>query len=102
MSAFAGADADRVLDRDDEDLAVSDLARLGGAHERVDHGLRALFGHDDVDPQLRVGTVAETVASDFGKPLFFGGLVTFAYFKRNFMIGPDDWKLSIIEYTDDF
>ena len=31
FAALFGADADRVLDRQDEDLAVADLAGLGGA-----------------------------------------------------------------------
>ena len=34
---FAGADAHRMLERHHEDLAVADLAGLGGARDRVDH-----------------------------------------------------------------
>ena len=34
---FSGADAQRGIDRRDEDLAVADAARGGGGGDRLDH-----------------------------------------------------------------
>src|SRR5260370_26663444 len=49
---LAGADAHRVLDRADENLAIADLAGLGRGHDGRDH-LGDLIGIDrDVDPDL--------------------------------------------------
>ena len=36
LAALARANADHFIDRQDEDLTVADLARLGRAHDRVD------------------------------------------------------------------
>ena len=40
VALFAGADADRLLDGHDEDLAVADLAGLGGVDDRLDGARR--------------------------------------------------------------
>src|SRR3954462_3525029 len=49
---LAGADADDLLDRGDEDLAVADLARAGGADDRLDRALDHVVGKDDLDAHL--------------------------------------------------
>src|SRR5580700_1227831 len=49
---FAGADADHALDLRDEDLAVADLAGLGGLEDRLDHLLGQLAAHGDLDARL--------------------------------------------------
>src|SRR5262245_52246092 len=49
---FAGADSDRLLKVEYEDLAVADLARLGGGRDGFD-GLFGLIGRDrDLDLQF--------------------------------------------------
>src|SRR5262249_29858417 len=55
-AAFAGTNADAVLQRQHEDLAVADLSRLGGAggmHDRLDGGLDE--GVVDGDFELELG-----------------------------------------------
>ena len=42
---FAGPDADRLIERADEDLAVADLAGAGGGDDRI-HNRRHEFGRD--------------------------------------------------------
>src|SRR5258708_17409671 len=49
---FAGADADHLLDRQDEDLAVSDLAGAGGLEDGVDRDLHERIGDADVEAHL--------------------------------------------------
>jgi hypothetical protein len=49
VAEFAGADADRLLDRIDEDLAVADAARLRGGADRVDRLFGELVRADDLD-----------------------------------------------------
>src|ERR1700693_927034 len=49
---FAGADADHALDLRDEDLAVADLAGLGGLEDRLDHLLGQVAAHGDLDARL--------------------------------------------------
>ncbi|CDO36260.1 hypothetical protein SPHV1_2310002 [Novosphingobium sp. KN65.2] len=49
---FAGADAHRGLDRDDEDLAVADAAGLRGFGNRLYHAVRQGVGHDDLEFHL--------------------------------------------------
>ena len=48
----AGADADRVLQRQDEDLAVADLAGAGALAKGVDGRLDELVGDGDLQPDL--------------------------------------------------
>src|SRR5262249_8066403 len=46
------ADADRLVDRRDEDFAIADLARLGGLHNGTDGGLHAGIRQDEFDFDL--------------------------------------------------
>src|SRR5215469_13338423 len=48
-----GADADDALDVSYEDLAVSDFARLGGLHDRLDDLIDQIAAHRDLDARLR-------------------------------------------------
>src|SRR5262245_3689447 len=50
---LAGPDAHRFIDRRDEDLAVADLARLGGRNDGFDHGCHAIGRHRHLDADLR-------------------------------------------------
>ncbi len=50
---LAGTDADHAFDLGHEDLAVTDLARVGGLHDRIQHGVELVLGHDDFDLDLR-------------------------------------------------
>src|SRR5918997_4642230 len=50
---LAGADAERPLHVQHEDLAVADLLGAGGRGDRVHHGVHQLRGHDDLDLDLR-------------------------------------------------
>src|SRR5262245_46673665 len=52
LAGFAGADADGVGQRRDEDLAVADLAGLGRAHDGVDHPLGVIVIDHDLDLDL--------------------------------------------------
>src|SRR6056297_2539006 len=52
FAAFAGADADRVLQVGDENLAITDLAGLGGLQNRVDDGLQIFVCADHLDLDL--------------------------------------------------
>src|SRR5438105_56745 len=63
---LAGADANRMVEVDDEDLAVADLAGLGGRGDRVD-GLVDLIGIDG-DFDLDLGQEAHGV---FGAAIDF-------------------------------
>src|SRR5215831_4019343 len=49
---LAGADADDVIDRRHEDLAVTDLARLRSLDDRVDAALSVAVLDDDLDLDL--------------------------------------------------
>src|SRR5579885_3650347 len=51
-AAFAGADADRLLDGHDEDLAVADPAGMGGLLDRLDGALDHRVFHDHLDLHL--------------------------------------------------
>ncbi len=51
--AFAGADADGLLEGADEDFAVADLTRAGRGGDRLDRALDELARHRDFDLQLR-------------------------------------------------
>jgi hypothetical protein len=44
VAGFAGADADRLFDGGDEDLAVADLVGLGGIDDRLDGGIDLVVG----------------------------------------------------------
>src|SRR5205823_4430368 len=59
-AAFAGADADAVVERQDENLAVADLPGLGGAGG-VDDGLDGRLDEGVVDRyfQLQLGQQAD-------------------------------------------
>src|SRR5215470_5892066 len=67
---FASADAHRLLKAENKDLAVSDLARLGGRRDGLD-GLFGLVGRDrDLDLQLRQEAHGIfSAAIDFGMAL---------------------------------
>src|SRR5436853_392652 len=52
LTGFAGADADHFAQRVYEDFAVADLARLGAAHDGVDHFLRIVIAGDDLELDL--------------------------------------------------
>src|SRR5258708_4698568 len=67
---LAGADAQRLLDRRDEDLAVTDLAGVGGLLDRLDGALD--LGVVDHDLDLHLGQEAHQVlgaAIDLGLAL---------------------------------
>ena len=66
-SFLAGANAHGGLDGRDEDLAVSDLAGLGGTDDGLDHLVDLIVGHDDLD--LHLGQEIDDV---FGAALEFG------------------------------
>src|SRR5260221_2161629 len=51
-AALAGADADRLVDRADEDLAVADAPGMGGVLDRLDRALDQRVLHDDLDLHL--------------------------------------------------
>src|SRR4029079_12660275 len=53
LAALPRAYANRVRDRDDEDLAVPDLAAAGVGEDYLDRLLDVLVGADDVEPELR-------------------------------------------------
>src|SRR5690606_33459900 len=76
---FAGTDADGLLQIDDEDLAVADLAGVGRLGDRLDHSIELVVGNRHVDLHLRqkvddvLGTAIQlgvsllsTEAFDFG------------------------------------
>src|SRR5438105_3533987 len=44
LAAFVGADADSFVERQDENLAVANLARLGRFHDGVDGFARRIVG----------------------------------------------------------
>jgi hypothetical protein len=48
-AALAGADAEDLLHRRDEHLAVADHARPRGALDRLDDGGDAILGDDDLE-----------------------------------------------------
>src|SRR3954454_8649515 len=50
--AFAGADADGLLEGADEDFAVADLARAGGSGDRFDRAVDEIARHREFDLQL--------------------------------------------------
>src|SRR5215470_9208697 len=50
---FAGADADRLLESEDKNLAVSDLARLGGRRNGVNRLVGLVGRNRNLDLQLR-------------------------------------------------
>src|SRR5262245_29067514 len=52
FAAFAGADADDLLDRRDEDLAVADLARARCLDDCLDGALDQIVGDDELDLHL--------------------------------------------------
>src|SRR3954468_5687941 len=49
---LAGADPDCAHERDDEDLAVADLAGAAALADRVDGRLHEVLRHGDLDPDL--------------------------------------------------
>src|SRR6185437_2127493 len=69
-AGLAGADAERLLDRRDEDLAVADLAGVGGLLDRLDGALDLAVVDHDLD--LHLGQEAHQVlraAIDLGLAL---------------------------------
>src|SRR5258708_1315859 len=66
----AGADADGLAHRQDEDLAVADRAGLGGLADDRDHLVHQAIGHHDLD--LDLGQEVDRVlraAVELGVPL---------------------------------
>src|SRR6188768_178075 len=53
FSALAGTDTNRLVDRADEDLAVTDAVGLGALLDGVDHLMDHLVGDDDLELYLR-------------------------------------------------
>src|SRR5262249_28488854 len=51
--AFASSDADHLVHWKHEDLAVTDLSRLGGALNGLDHARRLVVVDDDLNLHLR-------------------------------------------------
>ena len=49
---LAGANANHVIERLNEDLAVADVAGARRLENRLDRGLHERFGHGDLDPHL--------------------------------------------------
>ncbi len=56
---LAGADANHIGQRGHEDLAVTDLARPGAVHDRVDHSTDVFVRNDDFD--LHLGNEIDSV-----------------------------------------
>src|SRR6266702_7306288 len=52
LARLAGADPDDLLDAGHEDLAVADLARARGLHDRLDRALDQAVGDDHFDLHL--------------------------------------------------
>src|SRR5215471_1319536 len=52
LSGFAGADADSLVEADDKDLAVADLAGLRGRGDRLDDLVGLVGGNRHFDLQL--------------------------------------------------
>ena len=76
----AGADADRFLDRRDEDLAVADAAGLGRLADRLDGALDQSVGQDDL--QLHLGQEVDHVlgaAVELGMPLLTAEALDLGY-----------------------
>src|SRR6185312_9486053 len=53
FAALAGANADDLVDRRDEDLAVADASRLRGVRDGLDHLMDEIVLHDDLELHLR-------------------------------------------------
>src|SRR6267143_3640145 len=69
-AALAGADADRLVDRADEDLAVADPSGMGGVLDRLVRALDQRVLHDGLD--LHLGQEVDDVfgaAIELGMPL---------------------------------
>jgi len=52
VAVLAGADADHVFERADEDFPVADLARAGGRGDRRDGAVQAIVGYAELDFDL--------------------------------------------------
>src|SRR5882724_1131817 len=66
-AGLAGPDAHRLIDGGDEDLAVTDLAGLGGRNDGFDHGSHPIGRHRHLDADLR-----QEVHGVFGAAVDFG------------------------------
>src|SRR5438477_1553440 len=66
-AALSGADADRLIDRRDEDLAVADPASMRGLLDRLDGALDHRFLHDHLDFDL-----GQEIDDVFGAAIEFG------------------------------
>src|SRR5438874_7162373 len=66
-AALSGADADRLIDRRDEDLAVADPAGMRGLLDRLDGTLDHRFLHDHLDFDL-----GQEIDDVFGAAIEFG------------------------------
>src|SRR5207245_615414 len=53
LAPLAGADADHLVDRQHEDLAVADAAGLGGERDGLDHLVHEIVLDDDLELDLR-------------------------------------------------
>src|SRR5262245_39269267 len=63
LAALAGADANRLLHRQDEDLPVADLARASVLEDRLDDEALVLVLHHNLDLELRPHVDGERRAS---------------------------------------
>src|SRR5687768_8263958 len=52
MVGFTRADANGTLEREDEDLAVADLAGAAALAERLERRIDEVVGHRDLEPDL--------------------------------------------------
>ena len=52
LAHFTGADADRAVNAEYEDLAVADLSGLGCRHDGLRDLIRLMVGNSDLDPDL--------------------------------------------------
>src|SRR5579872_4201516 len=66
-AGFAGADADRFFDIEDENLAVADAARARSLLDRLDRGFLTVFVYDDFDLHL-----GQEIHNIFRAPIEFG------------------------------
>src|SRR5260370_42623404 len=70
LAAFAGADPDDIVHRNNEDFAITKLSRPGGLRGCLDDGIFNAFGNDDFGFDLwdKLDLIFRA-AIDFGVPL---------------------------------
>src|SRR5215472_12664660 len=52
VAVLSGPDANHLVQRGDEDLAISDLPRMRLEHDRLDRGRQQLVFYDQIDLEL--------------------------------------------------